>query len=85
MQHRFTPFGKKAPIRPSLIRQEDFKWSLQFLKLRALLEEGLFDLYYEWKVKRLESLADTPIFEEEEEKPRRWRGRKRFAYSGRRR
>jgi len=79
MQHRFTPFNKKPVIRSSLIRHEDFKWSLQFLKIRSLLNDQLFDTYFDWKIRRLESFAEDPLPEPEEESWRR-HGRRRFSH-----
>ena len=44
-QFRITPFTGKRHYREKLIRHKDFDLALKFLKLRAMVDEKLVDLY----------------------------------------
>jgi poly(A) polymerase len=49
LQYRLTPLEKSRRLRMRFIRQKGFHYALTFLKLRALLEPGLFKTYEYWK------------------------------------
>lgn len=44
-QYRMTPLSGKRHYREKLFRQKDFNLALKFLKLRALVDEKLVDIY----------------------------------------
>lgn len=44
-QYRMTPLSGKRHYREKLLRHKDFAFALQFLKLRALVDEKLVDIY----------------------------------------
>ncbi len=50
-QFRLTPPGQKKPVRFRLARHPDFQLALQFLHLRALVDDSLKDVYHLWKNK----------------------------------
>lgn len=47
-QYRLTPLVKKRQQRFRFVHDHDFPLALRFLKLRALLDETLRDIYYDW-------------------------------------
>lgn len=48
-QFRLTPFSGKRHPRPKLLRMKEFNLALKFLKVRALVNEQLFDAYNFWQ------------------------------------
>lgn len=47
-QFRLTPYSGKRHPRPKLIRMKEFNLALKFLKIRALIDESLFEAYDFW-------------------------------------
>lgn len=48
-QYRLTPLSGKRHFKPRLFKTKEFKLVLQFLKLRALVDEKLVETYQHWK------------------------------------
>jgi poly(A) polymerase len=47
-QYRLTPLSGKRHIRPKLFRIKEFQLALQFLKIRASVDENLLETYSTW-------------------------------------
>lgn len=48
-QYRFTPFSGKRHQQPRLVRCKEFPQAMQFLKLRAMVDPELNEVYDTWK------------------------------------
>lgn len=48
-QFRFTPFSGKRHLQPRLARCKEFPEAMQFLKLRAMVDPKLNEVYETWK------------------------------------
>jgi poly(A) polymerase len=48
-QYRLIPLSGKRHVRPKLFSNKEFDLAMKFLKIRALLDEGLVDSYVSWK------------------------------------
>jgi poly(A) polymerase len=47
-QFRLTPLTGKRQVRPRLFQNKEFNLALHFLKIRAIVDEGLMDPYSWW-------------------------------------
>jgi len=47
-QYRLTPLSGKRQVRPRLFQNNEFNLALHFLKIRAIVDEGLMDPYSWW-------------------------------------
>lgn len=48
-QYRLTPLSGKRHHHPKILRHKDFASSLEFLKLRAMVDKSLIEVYQSWK------------------------------------
>ncbi len=48
-QYRLTPLEKKKKTRFKFLHDKDFPLALKFLKIRALMDEELAEIYFKWE------------------------------------
>lgn len=49
MQYRLTPLDPKRKMKMRMVKQKEFILALNFLKVRALIDDSLFKSYNRWK------------------------------------
>ncbi len=79
-QYRLTPLVKKKQTRNRFLSDKTFPLALRFLKIRALVDDSLSDLFYEWEklMRQTGHHQDKkPKYLSNKRKPRR--GKKRSA------